>query len=787
MKTINTKLWRNIWFTKTQFAAVVMVMAIGIAVLVAMTTAHSNLYIAQQKFYNDNNFADHYFGVIRAPQRVIQRIAEVDGVAQVSGRIQKEIPLIKTGNARASVMVCSYNLPCSRDINRFVLKSGVYPAGGADERLEVLANEAFAKTNKLVSGAELRLLVDGRQFDVEFCGTFVAPEFVYAVQQGAIMPDDSSFGVLLLPLEAAQRLFGMRNEINQIIVKWKPGCDKKTAVERIKLILQPYGCIADFARKKQLSNQYLDNEILQLQNSSYDMPLIFLLIGAGVQFVIIRRLVNYQRGQIGVMKALGYSDASMMILYGSYALAVAFTASIIGGGGGYLLSSYISGMYAEYFHLPAEIGGFNAAALALGALICIAVSVCAAFLSTRKVIHIAPAEAMRVAVPVSGRHTLFERWQRFWCALNSDWRMTLRSIGRNKARFLVTVFGVAGAVAVLLTGFFNGDAVSYMMYRHYQVDNKYDYCLRFSDMQTYREHCFVGSIPGIERAEPILEIPVKILYGSAAEDELLIGVEKTMQLKRLDATARDHLDEGIVLSKRVADKFGINVGAQVLVETKLDRGEIKRGNYRVVAISEQLIANESYMDIVQAARLLGVSYAISGELLHVEPHRRVAVVDKLNSFAGVASLSDRLKELNQINEQMRAMLFFTLVTILFACGLGFTAIYNSSLVTFHERQRELATLMVIGYSRWRLNRLLLYENLIQVIIGVALGLPFGYLIAYYYSRAISNDMFTLPLIIYPRSYFYAAVGAVIFSAVSFMFICRKMKQLNLVEQLKCRE
>ena len=286
---------------------------------------------------------------------------------------------------------------------------------------------------------------------------------------------------------------------------------------------------------------------------------------------------------------------------------------------------------------------------------------------------------------------------------------------------------------------------------------------------------------------PVLDIPVKIFYGSAVEDELLIGVEKTTQLKRLDAAARDHLDDGIVLSKRISDKLGITVGAQVVVETKLDRVEIRREQYLVVAISEQLIANKSYMGIAQAAHLLGVSYAVSSELLRVEPDKRVAVVDRLNNLAAVASVSDRLKELSQINEQMQAMIFFTLVTILFACVLDFTVIFNSSIVTFSERKQEFATLRVIGYTRMRIALLLFKENIIQIAIGITIGLLLGYLIAYCYCRALSNNMFTLPLVIYPRSYLYAAIGAALFSAVSFMLILRKMNQLDLVEQLKIQE
>ena len=792
MNALNKKLWRTIRNTGGQFLAVVAVVMLGLSVYIAMVTAYSNLENTQAVYYRDNNFADYYFHVVTAPQEVIKQIEAVPGVTMAIGRIQKDVPVIKDHNQRATARVTSYPLPLESGINLVQLFSGrafeKYPQGGGSE---ILVDPQFAEANSLAYNDTVNIVAGGRQVPLTMVGTASGPEFIYPIEDiSSMIPDPTSFGIIMIPHNQAQQVLDMPGQINQVLLKLVPGTDEEKVAREVKTILEPYGNLADYARENQLSHVILQGELDQLMTTSRSLPMIFLLIAAFIQFIIVSRMVKAQRLQIGVMKALGYNNRQIIWHYTGYAISVAVTGAFLGTVLGLLFSSYFSQTYAYYFNLPETISGVNFRVILYGTLLSLGVGSIAGYTATRSITGINPAESMRPESPKGSGRIFLESWPWLWLKLDASWRMGLRTIGRNWVRFGVTMVGVVFAVGLLVVSLFFNDSINYMMGKHYHEEQHYDFLVRFAAPVRESELLDISRLDGVLKVEPMLEVPVKMHHLGRSEDALLMGLPREVTLKTLvsgDGQPIPIPEEGILLDQRTAEKLGAGTGDRITVETRLGLGPPHSTTLTVAGLNQQLISSGSFMEISRASRVLRESSIVSGAMLKVEPGKHHLVEAEMNEITGIASILSLQKEFDNFMQYMDVMIYFTAVMVSFAAVLGFAIVYNASIISFTERRRDLAALRVIGYTTREVSALLFKENAVQSLLGVLLGLPLGYAMAKAYINAVSSDLFVIPVVVYPQTYLFAALGGLIFIMVAHLFAVRGIKKLDLVEALKNKD
>lgn len=792
MGVLTKKLSRTIWHTRGQFLAVVAVVMVGISVYIAMSTAYYNLNHSKELFYRENNFADYYFQVIKAPSQVVKQIESVPGVTQVTGRIYRDVSLIKENDQRATVRLISYHLPMEREVNRLQLLSGrlfnKYPQAGG---VEVLSDPQFFRGNALAFNDTLTIVAEGRRVPLTVVGTAISPELIYPMKDAStLVPDPKTFGIIMLPQNQAQQILNLSGQINQVVIKLSPGADENEVKERVETILKPYGNLASYPRKQQLSNAILQHELDSLQASSLFLPAIFLGIAAAIQLVMLSRMIKTQRLQIGVMKALGYNSRQIIVHYTGYALTVAFAGALLGSLLGLLLASVISQAYAKYFNLPADIGGVNLQAITYGFIISLGVGILAGVSASRGVIKIQPAESMRPEPPKKGGRIFLEQWERMWQKLDTTWKMSLRTVFRNRGRFGVTLVGVIFAVGMLVVALFARDSIDYMLKEHFYREQQYDYLIGFANPVKENELLNISRLEGVQKVEPLLEIPVKIHFRGKSEDDLLVGLPRNVTLKKLTNNTGQPLplpQDGILIHERTARKLGVQRGDLVTVETLLGKGISREARVKIAGVNGQLIGSGSYIDLEQANRIIQEKQLVSGTMLKVDPGKGDALEDKLNQMTGIAFILSRQKELNNFNQNLDSLIYSISVMVAFALVLGFAIVYNSSVISFAERKKELASLRVVGFTSREVSGLMLKEIMLQSLLGVLLGLPFGRLMAQGYVNSVSTDLFTLPVMVYPATYLYSALGGMFFIMVAHLFAVRGIKQLDLVEVLKNKD
>ena len=788
MSILTRKLLRTIQATRGQFLALVVIVTLGVVLYIGMTTSYYNLSRSQQQFYQDYGFADYNFMVVKAPESVVARVEALPGVVKATGRMQKDVPIIKDGNERITGRLTGYPLPMENEVNRLHLLSGRPLDRQSSEKVSALVDPQYAQANGLTPGQEIEVIADGKKVTLVVTGTATSPEFIYPMKDAAsLFPEPERFGILMVSQFQAQQMLGLPGQINQLLVDLAPGVDEEEIKQQIEKILEPYGNISSFPRGDQSSHVVLQAELDGIQLFARSLPFMFFLVAAAIQFIILTRMIRSQRLAIGVMKALGYNNRRIMWHYTAYGLAVGLVAATLGSILGMGLATALNNLFAQFFNLPAMVNDVNIRVVLYSFLITSMVGMASGLLASRSVIRINPAEAMRTQPPAFGRRTPLESWPWLWKQLSSSWKMSLRSIFRNRGRFVVTVLGIISSVVLLVFACFSLDATDYLMNQNFKQINRYDYLIRFTEPIKYTEILDWNRWDEVQRMEPMMELPVKLYARGESEDEVLVGMAPSSRLKRVyDKFGQEHQipDQGILISKRVADKLGLQVGDEVKVETTLGIGPSRTSYLTIMGINEPMIGSGSYVSLDTANSMLGEQEVASAVLLKLDKAQMPSLENRLQEMSRVGSVTSPTQEQETYEQLMGTATTSIAVLILFAGLLGLAIIYNTSVMTFNERERELASLRVLGYSQGEVAGLLRQETWIQAVLGIGLGLPTGKAAGAAYMASASTDLYSFPVIIYPRTYFIVAGVALIFVWIGLQLANRKVRQLDMVEALK---
>lgn len=792
MSILTRKLLRNLTERKGQFIAVAAVVAIGIMLYIALSVSYQNLRDSQQDFYEEKHFADYYFQVVKAPDRILKQIENVAGAARVTGRITEDLPIVKADGSRATARVVTYDMEDKNSLNMIHMVGGrIFSSSSPSGEIEAVVDPQFMAGNNLDFGDTVSIVNEGRRINIRVVGTAIGPEFIYIIKDLATMfPDPQTFGVFMLPNRQAQQVLNMSGQINQVLLDFNPGIDEKAAVNEIEDILAPYGVLASYPRADQISHSMLEAEIDGLKSVVSVLPIIFLGIAAAIQFVILRRMIKTQRMQIGIMKALGYNNREIKGHYIVYSLLVGILGALLGTVFGLAMSGYITEMFAMYFNLPEKVLGYNLSVIGYAFLLSTLVSVTAGWSAAGSVTRIQPAESMRPETPKIGSRSWLESLESMWARLTPQWKMSLRSIHRNRGRFLVTLAGVISAVTLMMMAWGTNDSVNYMMARHFDLDRKYDLQVNFTSPVKMSDLIELDHLPGVLQVEGFFELPVKLHYKGKSENELLAAYPRDVTLKSMFDAGNNPIkvpEAGIVVNKNTAAKLGVAPGDEVTVETLLPMGPNHFEKTRITGLNTQMFGGNSYINIEEANRFIKEAQLVTGAMIKIEPGRGAAVEEEINKMMQVASMQNREKERQNILTMMGPTISMVGLMILFALILGFAIIYNSSTIGFNEREQELASLKVLGFTSREVSQILLKENILQCIAGIIIGLPAGGFLTKAYLTSMSNDLYDMPAAVYPLSYFWSVLGAVVFVFVAHRLAVRGIEKLNLVEVLKNRD
>lgn len=326
MRVLNRKALRDLWRQRAALGAIALVMGAGVATLVMAQSTILSLRATRDAYYERYRFGDVFASLKRAPDRVVEEIRTLPGVLAVDSRVVQEVNLVLDNNPD----LCTGRLVSLPDqgepiLNGVHLRRGRLPAPGADD--EALVSEPFAQANRLGPGDTIRAVINGRLQRLSIVGVALAPEFVYFVRAGEMLPDDRRSGALWMRRDALERALDMEGAFNDIVVRAAPDASLDRIIADIDRALDRYGGLGAYDRSEHVSDRYLRDEFQQLGVMGAVTPLVFLGVGAFLVNMVIGRLVRAQREQVATLKAFGYSNLSLSFHVAIMAPAVASVTS----------------------------------------------------------------------------------------------------------------------------------------------------------------------------------------------------------------------------------------------------------------------------------------------------------------------------------------------------------------------------------------------------------------------------------------------------------------------------
>jgi putative ABC transport system permease protein len=516
--------------------------------------------------------------------------------------------------------------------------------------------------------------------------------------------------------------------------------------------------------------------------------MIFLGVAAFLLNVVLSRLVHLQRPQIAALKALGYPDRVIGFHYVKLVSVIVVIGAIVGIALGSWLGRAFTELYTQFFRFPLLVYRLNPEVVTVSVSVSLVAGLVGALGAARNVARMPPAEAMRPPAPPTFKPTLLERTG-FHRLLSPSARMVLREIERRPLRLALSAVGVAMAVAILIVGRFNADALDHMMRVQFHEAWAEDVSVTFRQQIDDRALRDLAHVPGVLHVEGMRNVPVRFRNGPHFRDSVIIGYQDGGELRRpLDALGNEVLlpRDGIVLSRKLAEILDVRPGQTLALE--LREGDRDVRDILVADVIDDSFGLLGYMRLSSLQTFLGEEGVVNQALMRIDEESLAAIQSRLKELPVVQSVLRKQTIIDQFNEQSAEMMVaMTFIMTLFAMVVAVGVVYNNARVALSVRARDLGSLRVLGFSRAEISVILLGELGVQLVLAIPLGLVIGTWMVHGVMSTVDPEQYRLPIIISDQTYAFAAVVALAAGVASALLVRRKLDKLDLIAVLKTRE
>ncbi|MBQ1566322.1 MAG: ABC transporter permease, partial [Erysipelotrichaceae bacterium] len=539
-------------------------------------------------------------------------------------------------------------------------------------------------------------------------------------------------------------------------------------------------------RDQQYSSMMYKSTCLQMGTVGLYMPVMFFLVAALVCLTTMKRLVDEQRGQIGVYVALGYSNMQIIGKYVSYALLASLTGGISGIVFGQMLfPSVIYSTWRMMYYLPPIKIMFPVkyAVLSVGSF-----SVLMAFI-TAYVVHNCikdvPASLMRPVAPKKGKIIFLQRIPFIWNMLSFTSKITARNIFRYKSRFLMTIAGIAGCCGLLIMGFGIKDSVSDVLGIQYREIFRYNDLIYFKNNEHINENLeILDNSADVDYATTYMEYTTRAYISGNEKTANAIVIDQLdyytlFDLKETDKKTSIRLNnDGVIVSQQFAKNNGLEVGDVITIESK---NRIK-GDVQIADICEMYFQHYIFMSDTLYSNTFDED--ISKATIAVLSDDDDAVRKTVKGLKDYASIISTSYYLDSFNNMIEALNLVIMVIILVAGSLAFVVLVNLTQVNISERIREIATLKVLGFNDHEVNMYIFKEILLLSVIGCFVGIPIGFFEHRFIMSVLNMEMIMFARTIKFISIILSFVITIVFTIIVLFFMKKPLREVNMIESLK---
>jgi len=516
--------------------------------------------------------------------------------------------------------------------------------------------------------------------------------------------------------------------------------------------------------------------------------MVFVGMAVIILYIMLGRVIQQERMQIGALKAFGFSNRTILGHYLCYGMVIGFVGGTIGVITGLAAADSMTDLFLEYFHLPGLRTSISPSIPITGFLIAIISGALGAFMGVRKILKLLPCEAMRPSAPKSVKSDALKAIGPLRYALSGGGLMAVRNITRSRFRSLFVILGISFSFSLMAMMGSYEHMFNVMMTDQFEQVQVFDLQIVLDQPRSYTEALEAAwRIDTVSHAEVILEIPVELRHNHLRRGAVITALPQNGELYRIfdNSTRQVHPPptQGFIISQSLADHLEAQRGDMLTFRTAFTgTREHAAPVIDVISGSSGLAA---YIELHSLSSLLDISPSVSSILLNADDTG--AIKESLIDGENVSALIDARAALQAYSDYMEAYISMMFMMLFAAMGVAFAIISNTSSISLAERSREYSTMRVLGMSPREIGRVLAFEYRILTIAGIAIGIPLTNVLKEAVYGSMSNDMFTIPTDTPMASLLLAGAMCIFTVELCSLLSARRIAKFNMVEVLKERE
>ncbi|MGB7604836.1 MAG: ABC transporter permease [Lutisporaceae bacterium] len=795
---------REIWRTFSRFLSIFSIVALGVAFFAGIKASAIDMKITGDKYFDEYRLMDiRLVSTLGFDDKDIAAITKTKGIED----IQPAYSMDSIATVRdKEIVVKLLSLPSSKlgepYINMTKLIDGRYPENLNECLIEEAkmmdVSTALGTKIRLSSGTDKDILEKLKNSEYTIVGIVETPYYISydrgtsSVGSGKInsfvmLPEENFklpvYTDIFLTVKNAREAFTYSEAYKELI---------KSTSNDLKLEKPTWYVLDRNANPGYIDYEFSADRVAAIARV---FPVFFFLIAALVCLTTMTRMVDEQRVYIGTLKALGYSKMAIASKYLIYAALASVGGSVFGILIGFkLFPTVIFNAYSIMFTMPPVITAFNTYYAILSTVLAVTITIMATWVACSNELRTEPAILMLPKSPMAGKRITLERIKFIWSRLNFTQKITARNIFRYKKRFMMTVLGIGGCTALLLSGFGLKDSILSIAAIQFDELYKYDMVIQLKgDVAIGQKNSLIGTVAMDSRISDYMlvkEQSIDIGSDNKEKSAYLIVPESTKRLEEFISfrTREDHkavpfTGSGVILSEKLSNQLQAKVGTEIYI--KLDGN--KKVKVKVEGITEHYISHYIYMSPELYQKVFGKQVEfkqVIAKTVDTTEEFESRLSSELLKNKDVSAIRFTTGISKDFRKIIKSLNYVILVLIFSAGALAFIVLYNLANVNVTERLRELATIKVLGFFDREVSAYVDRESVLLTLIGMLLGLVLGVFLHRYIIVTAEIDYVMFGRIVKPISYVYAGILTIFFSLLVNIVMHLKLKKISMVESLK---
>ena len=790
MKKINVKSFRDLFQNKFQLLAVMIVVILGSMLYIGFSSTADIEEDYINNYYEEYNLPDLWVYYQSISEEQAEKIKDVNGVKDILLRYQDRFT-VDSFDYQSELSLMTYN--SESNISTPYIVSGSLPS----DTYDIVIDKEYAEANDIKKGDKIKISYHGHETELTVTGEVESIEYLVKLPDTlSDIPNHEAYGIGYISNKLLEDEFGMEDAYNEVLVDISDNDDTDSVAEKIEDITADDTFMYSAPRKLNSSYTMFQGQIEQSNTFAKLCPVVFFVIAAVMVFITLTNTINRQRKIIGIMKAQGYKNSSILIHYIIGSAVVCILGSVIGGLiGSYAVPSFMFNAIGGQYDLPEisiKLYMMNIIPSALLMLLC---EIIAVYLACRRILKEKPASTMRPAAMASEHKLLIEHMEGIWNKLATSTRVVLRNIFSNKKRTILNAIGIVGSTAIIIVGTGLGDSVDDLLKIQYKDILVCDAEVSLNSVITDEN----GMIHPVDINE--LEMPEgtdTIGYSSVLccfdDDDVtyveLVAFDKEDNSKYYSVQDEKGnelkiSDDGIVISQRLCKKYGYEKGDTVTFKTISPNFERVTINAKITDVSYQYLTQQIYCT---PSFLEKCGVTPNPLNLHVNIDTSKTSFEKVESalldMPEVNSVKSVDKIENDMIEYCKYATRTVVILVIAAFIISLAVVTCISSINYTERKRSLSSMKVMGYGNNKIFGLFVKENIFITAIGVIFGIPLGLVLFKIILEAHETTTLAYPYPEIASNVVLAAVLVVLFTVVSNYTVRRKINKIDMVENLK---